>query len=167
MENLKVIIIFPIVFIAFNLSIYAQDYKNPKKAAIYSLVVPGLGQAYTKKYWKIPLIYVGLATSYYYIDESYEMYSDYKNSYIERLSGNYSDRHPYSNSQLVELTEYYRRNTELSVLCFALTYIINIVDASVSAHLFDYNISEDLTMSIVPIKNNKQNIAGINLCLKL
>tara|TARA_Y100001954_G_C15622944_1_gene508746 strand:+ start:281 stop:784 length:504 start_codon:yes stop_codon:yes gene_type:complete len=167
MENLKIIILFPMVFLVFNLSTYAQDSKNPKKAAIYSTVLPGLGQVYTKKYWKIPLIYAGLVTSYYYIDESYEMYSNYKNSYLDRLNGTYSDKYPYSNSQLVELTEYYRRNTELSVLCFALTYIINIVDASVSAHLFDYNVSEDLSLSIVPLSSNNQNIAAINLCLKL
>ena len=52
MENLKIIILFPIVFLVFNLSTYAQDSKNPKKAAIYSTVLTGLGQVYTKKYWK-------------------------------------------------------------------------------------------------------------------
>ena len=155
----------------FALSITAQEsvVKIPKKAALYSAIIPGLGQVYTKKYWKVPLIYAGLITSAYYINESHALYDTYKQAYINRLDNNRTDEFTgtYTDANLVTLTEHYRRNTEISALLFTLTYVLNIVDASVNAHLFKYNVSKDISMIVQPVYFSKENVSGLSLSIKL
>ena len=143
--------------------------KIPKRAGLYSAILPGAGQVYTKKYWKVPIIYAGLITSAYYIKESHDSYDLYKQTYLNRLNGNRTDEfiNIYDEGDLLILTEHYRRNTEISALLFTLTYILNIVDASVSAHLFDYDISEDISLHIQPIYMGKENTNGLSLTIKL
>ncbi len=161
--------IFLALFIIVSATSSAQEYgdKIPKKAALYSAILPGAGQVYTKKYWKVPIIYGGLITSAYYINESNDFYQLYKSTYLNRLDGDFSDNLNYSDSDLRTLTEHYRRNREVSVLLFTLTYILNIVDASVNAHLFDYDVSEDLSLHIQPVYFSKENASGISLSFNL
>lgn len=161
--------IFLALFIIVSATSSAQEYgdKIPKKAALYSAILPGAGQVYTKKYWKVPIIYGGLITSAYYINESNDFYQLYKSTYLNRLDGDFTDNLNYSDSDLRTLTEHYRRNREVSVLLFTLTYILNIVDASVNAHLFDYDVSEDLSLHIQPVYFSKENASGISLSFNL
>ena len=169
MSSIKQILI--LFFWCTHTIVSAQELENkcPKRAGFYSALVPGSGQFYTKKYWKIPIIYAGLITSAYYIKESNEYYELYKNTYLERIDGNNSDEFygQYSNSNLVTLSNYYRRNREISILFFFGTYILNIVDASVSAHLFDYDINDDLSLRIQPIYFSKENATGLSLSFNL
>ena len=159
------------IVLFFSASIKAQEsvVKIPKKAALYSAIIPGAGQVYTKKYWKVPLIYAGLITSAYYINESHTLYDTYKQAYINRLDGDRTDEFigTYTDANLVTLTEHYRRNTEISALLFTLTYVLNIVDASVNAHLFKYNVSEDISMIVHPVYFSKENASGLSLSIKL
>ena len=159
------------IVLFFSISIKAQEsvVKIPKKAALYSAIIPGAGQVYTKKYWKIPLIYAGLITSAFYINESHIFYDTYKQAYINRLDGDRTDEFivTYTDANLVTLTEHYRRNTEISALLFTLTYVLNIVDASVNAHLFKYNVSEDISMIVQPVYFSKENASGLSLSIKL
>jgi len=161
--------IFLALFIIVSATSSAQEYgeKIPKKAGLYSAILPGAGQVYTKKYWKVPIIYGGLITSAYYINESNDFYQLYKSTYLNRLDGDFTDNLNYSDSDLRTLTEHYRRNREVSVLLFTLTYILNIVDASVNAHLFDYDVSEDLSLHIQPVYFSKENASGISLSFNL
>ncbi|MBT5273374.1 MAG: hypothetical protein HOL74_00955 [Flavobacteriales bacterium] len=161
--------IFLALFIIVSATSSAQEYgdKIPKKAALYSAILPGAGQVYTKKYWKVPIIYGGLITSAYYINESNDFYQLYKSTYLNRLDGDFTDNLNYSDSDLRTLTEHYRRNREVSALLFTLTYILNIVDASVNAHLFDYDVSEDLSLHIQPVYFSKENASGISLSFNL
>ena len=161
--------IFLALFIIVSATSSAQEYgdKIPKKAALYSAILPGAGQVYTKKYWKVPIIYGGLITSAYYINESNDLYQLYKSTYLNRLDGDFTDNLNYSDSDLRTLTEHYRRNREVSALLFTLTYILNIVDASVNAHLFDYDVSEDLSLLIQPVYFSKENASGISLSFNL
>ena len=149
----------------------AQETENkiPKKAGLYSAILPGAGQVYTKKYWKVPIIYAGLITSAYYIKQSNDFYQLYKTTYLNRLDGNNSDEFygQYSNPDLIILTDHYRRNREISILCFVGTYILNIVDASVNAHLFDYDVSDDLSLHIQPVYFSKENATGLSLSFNL
>ena len=162
----KILIAF---FVGFSFTISAQEYgeKIPKKAGLYSAILPGSGQVYTKKYWKVPVIYGGLITSAYYINESNDFYQLYKSTYLNRLDGDFTDNLNYSDSDLRTLTEHYRRNREVSALLFTLTYILNIVDASVNAHLFDYDVSEDLSLHIQPVYFSKENASGFSLSFNL
>lgn len=151
------------------LSAQEIERKIPRKAGLYSAIIPGAGQLYTKKYWKIPIIYAGLITSAYYMKESDNSYQLYRETYLNRMNENNSDifQGQYSDADLKTLTNYYRRNREISILCFLGTYILNIVDASVSAHLFNYDISDDLSLHIQPIYFSKENTTGIALCFNL
>lgn len=127
-----------------------EKTKSPKKAAFLSAIIPGAGQIYTKKYWKIPFIYGGLISSAYYINESNEKYKLYRNTYLNRLNGDFSDEINYSDSDLLTLKDHYRRNRELSYFSFVGVYILNIVDASVNAHLFSFDVSDDISLDIRP-----------------
>ena len=161
--------IFLALFIIVGATSSAQEYgeKVPKRAALYSAILPGAGQVYTKKYWKVPIIYGGLITSAYYINESNDLYQLYKSTYLNRLEGDFSDNLNYSDSDLRTLTDHYRRNREVSALLFTLTYVLNIVDASVNAHLFDYDVSDDLSLHIQPMYFSKENATGLSLSFNL
>ena len=161
--------IFIAFFVGFSFTTSAQEYgeKIPKRAALYSAILPGSGQVYTKKYWKVPVIYGGLITSAYYINESNDLYQLYKSTYLNRLDGDFTDNLNYSDSDLRTLTEHYRRNREVSALLFTLTYILNIFDASVNAHLFDYDVSKDLSLHIQPVYFSRENASGVSLSFNL
>ena len=127
-----------------------QKDKSPKKAAIYSAVIPGAGQIYTKKYWKIPIIYGGLITSGYFIKDNQDNYTMYKEAALISIENNYEDQLDFTYSELITLKDYYRRNREISYFSFIGIYILNIVDASVNAHLFNFDVSDDISFNIRP-----------------
>lgn len=163
------------ILIVFFCTIYtfvsAQEKQNkiPKKAGSYSAIIPGAGQIYTKKYWKVPIIYAGLITSAYYIKQSNDSYQLYKDTYLKRINGEYSDEFQgkYSDANLITLSNHYRRNREISILFFIGTYILNIVDASVNAHLFNYDVSNDLSLHIQPIYFSNEISSGLSLSFNL
>ena len=163
--------IFLALFIIVCANSSAQEYgeKVPKRAALYSAILPGAGQVYTKKYWKVPIIYAGFITSAYYINESNDFYQLYKSTYLNRINDITTDEFQgiYSDSDLKTLADHYRRNREVSALLFTLTYVLNIVDASVNAHLFDYDVSDDLSLHIQPMFFSKENATGLSLSFNL
>ena len=154
-----------------NLIITAQENieKKPSKAALYSSIIPGSGQLYTKNYWRIPIIYAGLISSGYYTHDNYTKYILYKNTFINRLNGKKDDEYVniYSDADLETLTDHYRRNTEISAFLFIFTYILNIVDASVNAHLMKYDINEDISINLQTNDLAKKNNTIINLSIRL
>jgi hypothetical protein len=144
------------------------------KATILSACLPCLGQAYNKKYWKIPVIYAGFGILSYFIYTNTDNYLDYKCAYIESVQGNKNGNYSslvqkYSTADLLSAREYYRRNLEISILLTGVWYALNILDATVDAHLYTFNISDNLTMNIKPAMlpsgiDNKP-AGGIKLCL--
>ncbi len=167
MTKKKILIIF---FTLFSIIANSQKIeKKPSKAALYSTLLPGLGQAYTNKYWKIPIIYAGLITSGYYVNDNYQKYNLYKDTFIDRVNGEKNDQfiNIYSDNDLQTLTSFYRRNTEVSSLLFLLTYILNILDASVNAHLVNYDISENISINLIPKNMSNNSYSLINMHLKL
>jgi len=155
---------------------------SPKKATIYSAILPGLGQAYNKKYWKIPIIYAGFGTIGYFIGWNNGFYGTYKqaysdltdddpdtDSYLDLDATQYYDlENPtdFNNfkSGLSKQSDYYRRNRDLLIISMIGFYGLNIIDASVDAHLFDFDISEDLTLNWQPAVKTfeKQLVYGVN-----
>jgi hypothetical protein len=126
-----------------------------RKAAIYSAVLPGLGQAYTRKYWKIPIIYAGFGAFGYFIIRNNNEYNQFEEAYVYVANGEtYPIDNPYvtkyNQDQLKEAMDYYRRNRDLSFILCALWYTLNVLEAYVDAHFFDYDISEDLSMHVSP-----------------
>ena len=164
----KIHILICCIFLLPNITKAQFTTKSPKKASIYSALVPGAGQFYTKKYWKIPIIYAGLITSASYIKSNQDQYLLYKKTYIKRLDGTNTDEFTniYNDNELINLVEYHKRNRDISILLFSLTYLLNIVDASANAHLFNYNISEDIGFQLKPLDYANNNTTGIILSIK-
>lgn len=147
-----------------------EEVHSPRKATMYSAILPGLGQAYNKKYWKIPLIYIGFGTIGYFINWNNENYQLFRVGYQHLTDGNpetqdylkieavrrinYDVDNPtdFNNlkNALSRRQDYYRRNRDLLIISFVGFYGLNIIDASVDAHLFDFDIGDDLTMNWQP-----------------
>jgi hypothetical protein len=126
------------------------DINAPAKAAFYSAVLPGLGQAYNKQYWKIPLVYALIGGGIYLYQFNQNQYLRYRKAYQNRLLG-YPDEFPqYSTDILITAQSYYRRNRDLALMGTVLMYVLNIVDANVSAHLRLWNINDNLSWHINP-----------------
>ena len=126
------------------------DPLTPAKAAFYSAILPGLGQAYNKKYWKIPLVYGAIGTSLYFYIDSNTKYHQYRDAYKRRLEGYTDDNFTYLNdSRLISGQKFYQRNRDLSALFVVAFYALNIIDANVDAALLQFNVDENL--SIRPI----------------
>lgn len=129
---------------------------SPKLATLLSTVVPGLGQAYNKKYWKIPIIYAGLGYCVYMTKRDNNLYKNFKTNYLTLLnSGNtdstiYLYQVEYTLNGLEAGKNYYRRYRDLFVIFTAGIYLMNIIDANVDANLFDFDISDDISMRIEP-----------------
>ena len=148
---------------------------SPSRAAIYSAVLPGLGQGYNRKYWKIPIVWAGFGIITYFIITNTRNYKDYKEAYTYVSTGDstYTDNElvgQYDEQQLLDGKNYYRRNMELSYIIGGLWYILNIIDASVDAHFFDYDVSEDLSIRVDPVMHIRRDdlkpVSGIKLTLK-
>lgn len=174
-----------IVFLLLSQTINAQEsaladsvivpIHSARKATFYSMALPGLGQAYNKKYWKIPVIYVGFGTLAYFIYTNNKKYGDFKEAYQYKsdTTNPYPSGNPYiakyDVSQLLEGQNYYRRNLEVSIMFTAVLYILNVVDAAVDAHFFDFNISDDISLHMQPYMNPsplaKKQSSGLRLTL--
>ncbi|MEZ0129020.1 DUF5683 domain-containing protein [Flavobacterium sp. LBUM151] len=123
------------------------DPLTPAKAAFYSAILPGLGQAYNKKYWKIPLVYGAIGTSMYFYIDNNRKYKDYRNAYKRRLEGYNDDNYQFlDDSRLVAGQKFYQRNRDLSALFVVGFYVLNIIDANVDAALIQFNVNERLSM---------------------
>lgn len=155
----------------------AEKVHSPRKATIYSAILPGLGQIYNKKYWKVPLIYAGFGTIGYFINWNNDNYQLFRIGYqhltdgnpetqdylkieaVRRNNYNLDNQTEYNNlkTALSKQQDYYRRNRDLLIISFVGFYGLNIIDASVDAHLFDFDISDDLTMKWEPSMLNFDN----------
>ncbi|MBT8258272.1 MAG: hypothetical protein KJO49_07355 [Bacteroidia bacterium] len=135
------------------------DPLSPSRAAFYSAVLPGLGQAYNKKYWKIPIVYAALGTGIYFYIDNTNAYNRYRDAYKSRLAGFDTDEfwgtdpdgNPLSSPQisndgLIRAQQTLRRNREVSILVTLGIYALNIIDANVDAHLLQYNVDENLAV---------------------
>lgn len=143
---------------------------SPKKATVLSAILPGLGQAYNKKYWKIPIVYAGLAATTYFIHINNQEYHRYKTAYLYRIDGDPNTVDEFVNiyndeAQLRSLTDFYRRNRDLMIIGTAGVYLLNIIDAAVDAHFYDFDVSDDLSLRIQPVVMPKK-YSGLALTFK-
>ncbi|MFD2565559.1 DUF5683 domain-containing protein [Aquimarina rubra] len=131
-----------------NKKIRPYEPLAPARAAFYSAILPGLGQAYTGKYWKIPIVYGALGAGIYFYLDNNAIYNDLRDVYKARLSGEdpSSLQFPdFSDDQLIDLQRRFRKDQELSLLITVGLYVLNIIDANVTAHLQQFNVSKDLS----------------------
>ena len=170
--------------------------RSPVKASLYSAIFPGFGQIYNKKYWKLPLVYGGFGALGYSVGFNQTNFSKYKNAYIDFtddipetqsylkiIGGNLnpvdfdpvlypdtydSQQEQWFKEQLEHNMDYYRRNRDLSYIGLVGLYLLNIIDATVDAHLFDYDIGNDLSMKIEPrlmYAGRNMNTLGVQISI--
>ena len=143
----------------------AIDPLRPAKAAFYSALLPGLGQAYNKRYWKVPIVYVAIGTGVYAYTWNNKRYHSYRDAYKNRLAGR-PDEYPFlDESRLIQGQKVFQKNRDLSAIITAALYILNIVDANVDAHLQQFNVNDNLTVrpDIQQTEMNYTNNFGIAL----
>lgn len=132
------------------------DPLRPAKAAFYSAVLPGLGQVYNKRYWKIPLVYGGLGASIYFYDLNNKNFKRYRNAYKRRLAGFTNDEFQFvifDNDRLIDGMNFYKKYRDQSMLFIIGTYFLNILDANIDAHLKQFNINQKLSLKPYMDKN--------------
>ena len=144
---------------------------SPKKAALLSTFIPGAGQIYNKKYWKLPFLYGGMVLCGYAAVWNQGQYTIYSDAFDLRQSGQ-SDPFEgiYNDEQLIQIQNYYNKNKELSIVIGVGLYAISFLDANVDAHLYDFDISDDLSLRIEPasfkIENSPLVYSGVKLKIK-
>ena len=133
-------------------SLKSIDPLRPAKAGFYSAILPGLGQIYNKKYWKVPLVYGAIGTSIYFYVDNQKQYNMYRDEYKNRLAGSQSKSeylNRLSESQLISAQKQFKRNSDLSLLCAMGFYVLNIIDANVDASLSQFNVNNRLAFKPV------------------
>ena len=140
---------------------------NPKKAGLYSAILPGSGQLYNKQYWKIPVVYAGVGAAIYFIDFNSQKYRTYRKAYIARIDADPNTRDEfeglYTASALKQLQDGYKRYLDMTVLLTAVGYTLQVMDAVVFAHLKNFDVTKDITIQVQPIAN--QNGIGMGLVI--
>ena len=143
------------------------DPLTPAKAAFYSAIIPGLGQAYNKKYWKIPLVYGAIGTSLYFYIDSNKNYKQYRNEYKRRLEGfgRGEELARYDDNTLISAQKFYQRNRDLSAFFIVGFYVLNIIDANVDAALIQFNVNENLSFKPNVYLNDVTSRTNVGLIL--
>jgi len=144
---------------------------SPSKAVLYSALVPGLGQIYNKKYWKLPFIYGAGGAFVYGFSFNQLKYSKFRNAVSANAESHANviiNGRSYDYQQQLNGQNYYRRNRDLCVFGLGAVYLLNIIDAMVDAHFYYFDVSDDLSIRLVPILINNPGMAaslcfGINL----
>lgn len=127
---------------------------SPLKATMLSVALPGLGQAYNGRYWKIPVIYAGFTGVWYAVNLNNNFYQRYRRSYFASVDGNPNTVSEFPEfitpEQLRRGMNAFRRFLEISYITGAALYVLNVLDATVDAHLLDFDVSEELGMNLQP-----------------
>ena len=143
-------------------------FVTPKKTALFSAVVPGLGQFHNKQYWKIPVIYGLIGVSVYFLNDNIKNYNAFRREAAGRVSldPNFESKFPnYNDQQVKDAQDYYRRNLDLTALLTAVGYTLQVIDAVVFAHLKGFDISDDISLNLRPVLM-PQGGAGFGLVMK-
>lgn len=144
-----------------------SEIHSPHKATMYSALVPGLGQIYNKKYWKLPVIYGATGILIYAFNFNNDQYNKYKNAYADMHAGKITEFEGITDeSVLIRAKDGYKRDRNFNVILLGAVYLLNVVDATVDAHLFDYEMTDDLSLNVQPTLKKTadyQNTYGLSL----
>ena len=164
------------IIISKNIVVVDDESINPlapATAAFYSAVLPGLGQAYNKKYWKIPIVYAALGTSTYAYIYNNEQYNRYRDAFKLEESGkphefDSDSDNPISQEGLMRAQTRYKEDRDLSLIITFGVYVLQIVEASVNAHLLQMNTFDNISFNpnliIDPITNKV--VGGFSISYK-
>jgi hypothetical protein len=145
-----------------------------RTATLLSTILPGAGQIYNHKYWKTPVIYAAFGGLAYLLKNNNDQYNKYKRAYISRTDNDATtisdpEYDKYSDDNILTLKNAYQHSRDFNVICMIGVYVLNIVDAAVDAHLYTFDVSDNLSMEIRPtliytsINNIPTTGFGLNL----
>ncbi|MBC7948055.1 MAG: hypothetical protein H7Y42_09275 [Chitinophagaceae bacterium] len=155
---------------------------NPGKAALRSAILPGLGQIYNKKYWKLPIVYGALGTSAGIFVYNFTNYRDTRFAYKAKYNASLPGATPADSAELLKIKpqlqrygtetlryyrDQYRRDIDYSVLFFIILWGLNVVDAAVDAHLKAFDVSPDLSLQLKPGRSKMAGTNGLSLVLNV
>lgn len=157
---------------------WAKWRPNPKRALWLALVLPGAGQVYNRKYWKLPIFYGGIVGCIYAMTWNNQMYHDYAQAYVDLVDNDpttqsynsflhlgttitSANEERYKNI-FKQRKDRYRRWRDLSIFATVAVYALSVIDAYVDASLSDFNISDDLSLHIAPTVIQDKSIATPN-----
>lgn len=155
---------------------YASRY-DPRKALLYAAVIPGLGQIYTKKYWKLPLVYggffgIGYAINFYqgnYKKYKVQLFHNLDNGFEQDTESDPDDPNGYTTGQLRTIVDKSRRERDFWTIMMGAMYLLQIVDAHVDAHLKEFDVNPNLKVYLKPSVSEDQMIGrqnGMSLVIK-
>jgi hypothetical protein len=141
------------------------------RATWLSTALPGAGQFYNGAYWKMPLVYGGLGACIYFAVDNHQRYRRYLDAFFLRIdsTATQSDQYVgiYSERELIELQNIYRDWRDLSIILGAMVWALNIIDAHVDAHLYYYNVNDDISYRVEPNFFYVNNLPAIGFRLKV
>jgi len=149
---------------------------SPRKAIIRSAIIPGWGQIYNKKYWKLPLVYGALGTTTFLFFRNLKQYRTAKNAYILATDADVTNDilipQPYYSvkdqpERIRTFRNQVRQNVDYSVLFFLIFWGLNVADAAVDAHLKTFDVSEDISLHIKPGYSPMAHTNGISLVVQI
>jgi hypothetical protein len=152
---------------------------NPGKAALRSAIIPGWGQVYNRKYWKVPIVYGALGTTAGIFFYNLKNYRDTRFAYRVKynMRVNFTDSalysqikdvlKPLSESSLRSYRDQFRRDIDYSAVFFLIMWGLNVVDAAVDAHLKSFDVSPDLSLRIKPGRSEIAGTTGLSLVLQI
>lgn len=170
MKNMKQILAI-VIMLCMSLFAYSQDITSPNTshvkthdslrvakhsptAAILYSIIPGGGQIYNRKYWKVPIIYTMLGASSYFLTMYASDMMLYRREFINRRDGNIDQLVPglaeYPNENILAMKQEAQRNMEICIAATAIIYTLNFIDAMVDAHLYYFDVSDDLAIRWSP-----------------
>lgn len=130
-----------------------KDYPNPNKALVYSMIIPGAGQIYNKRWWKVPLVYAALGGLVYAIDYNTDNYLELNTAYRRKLNNlphQFTDTRFDDASRLKTFRDKFDKQRQMSYAGFVVVYALGGVEAFVDAHLRDFDVSDDLSFKVKP-----------------
>ena len=141
-----------------SLKIDYLTMKNPMRASLYSAILPGMGQVYNGKWWKVPIVWGLLGTGAGFVIHYNNEHKEFRGYYLDKLYGNPIEDPAINNlslEQLANIQDDRKRSRDYAIALTALAYILNIVDATVDAHL--YGIKKDPDLSFKPVMLQEWN----------
>lgn len=148
---------------------YAKRF-NPARASLFAAVLPGLGQVYNKKYWKLPLVYGGFAAIGYGLNFYQVLYKDYKNQlYYILENGTEESLEGFTEDQLRPAIDQARHERDFMIILMAGMYILQIIDAHVDAHLKEFDVNPNLQVKMQPLLRTEMltgNQIGFSVTLR-
>lgn len=156
------------------ISYKSDKYPLPGKATLFSILCPGLGQAYNGEFWKIPIYIGGMGVAYYFYDMNSVNYERYRRIYKEATDTEVTYNGPITAEQALYYRNVFRRYRDYSILAIGLVYLLQVIDANVFSYMHDFEIVDDMAMSVTPtviapdtqFALNTQPAVGLSLGLR-